>query len=70
MRWLHGSWRESPVPDPFASTKEGGKGALVKCVPVKEQNAQGGTLSGFYRSKNVKNGDKFHVQLSNVPKKC
>ena len=22
MRWLHDSWRESPVPDPFAATKE------------------------------------------------
>ncbi len=34
---------------PFASSKEGGVGANVKSVPVKEQNIQGGTMSSFYK---------------------
>ena len=32
MRWLHGSWRESPVPDPFAASHRGP--AFTSVVPI------------------------------------
>ncbi len=48
---------------PFASTKEGGLGANVKSVPVKEQSIQGGTMSSFYQNNNIKDGDKFIVEI-------
>jgi Deoxyribonuclease NucA/NucB len=48
---------------PFASTVEGGAGASIAAVPVSEQNSQGGTLSSFYTSNNIKVGDKFKVAV-------
>jgi RHS repeat-associated protein len=36
---------------PFASTFQGGAGASINAVPRSEQNFQGGTLSGFYKSR-------------------
>lgn len=47
---------------PFASSKQGGKGAQTSLVPVSEQNSQGGQLSSFYRDNNIKPGDDFIVQ--------
>ena len=48
---------------PFASTKEGEKGARVKEVPAREQSVQGGKLSQFYQRNNIKDGDKFKVKV-------
>ncbi len=48
---------------PFASSKEGGAGANVKSVPVKEQSIQGGTMSSFYQKNNIQDGDKFIVEI-------
>jgi nicotinamidase-related amidase len=48
---------------PFASSKEGGAGANVAGVPLAEQNSQGGTMSAFYRNNNIKDGDKFTVNV-------
>jgi hypothetical protein len=46
---------------PYASTLECGTDAFVAYVPEKEQQIQGGQLSGLYR--NLKNGDRFKVVL-------
>jgi len=51
---------------PFASTKEGGTGAMTMCVPRSEQSSQGGTLGGlygFYAKNNLKDNDPFCVQV-------
>ncbi|KAK3578787.1 hypothetical protein CHS0354_030203 [Potamilus streckersoni] len=47
---------------PFASTAQGGTGATTLCVPLSENNSQGGQLSSFYTRQSVGNGDTFHVQ--------
>ena len=57
----------SPDEYPFASTKEGGEGASVKGVPLKEQRVQGGVLSAFYRKHKIKDGDKFKIKLKPKP---
>lgn len=44
---------------PYASTFEGGKGALVAYVPKQEQNIQGGQLSALYSTMNQ--GEAFLV---------
>lgn len=44
---------------PYASTFEGGTGAMVAYVPKGEQNIQGGELSGLY--KKLSQGDAFLV---------
>ena len=49
---------------PFASTKEGGKGASVEAVSVKEQSIQGGQLSQFYKKNKIKDGDSFNVEVT------
>ena len=47
---------------PYASTTEGGKGADVTNVPVREQSIQGAQLGGFGGVyKNMKTGDAFMV---------
>jgi hypothetical protein len=48
---------------PFASTKQGGKGAAVSAIPVSEQNKQGGKMSSFYQNSNVKDGQSFVVAI-------
>lgn len=48
---------------PFASTRQGGKGAAVRAIPVSEQNAQGGKMSSFYQNNNIKDGDSFIVKV-------
>jgi RHS repeat-associated protein len=53
----------SPDEYPFASTLEGGFGAQVKIVPLKEQQIQGGVLSSFYMKNSIQNGDKFLVKV-------
>ena len=48
---------------PFASSKEGGEGANVKAIKRKEQNKQGGKMSGFYKKHKIKNGQKYVVRV-------
>jgi hypothetical protein len=48
---------------PFASSKEGGKGANVKAISRKEQNKQGGKMSGFYKKHKIKNNTEFIVRI-------
>ncbi|KAL3836343.1 hypothetical protein ACJMK2_021776 [Sinanodonta woodiana] len=47
---------------PFASTSQGGAGATTMCVPLSENNSQGGQLNRFYSKNNVKNKDWFKVR--------
>ncbi|KAL3836380.1 hypothetical protein ACJMK2_021813 [Sinanodonta woodiana] len=47
---------------PFASTSQGGAGATTMCVPLSENNSQGGQLAGFYRKNNVKDKDWFNMR--------
>ncbi|MEX1365614.1 MAG: PAAR-like domain-containing protein [Nannocystaceae bacterium] len=49
---------------PFASCKQGGKGASVEPIPKKQQCQQGGKMSGFYRKHNIKDGDSFIVRIT------
>ncbi|CAB4000890.1 Hypothetical predicted protein [Paramuricea clavata] len=48
---------------PFATTREGGKGAFVKSVPTDEIPFQKYILTHFYRNENVGNGGCFNVKL-------
>ncbi|EYE93635.1 uncharacterized protein EURHEDRAFT_516582 [Aspergillus ruber CBS 135680] len=48
---------------PFASVKEGGRNAHLRCVNINENRSEGGQLSGFY--KKIKNGDKFGITIKN-----
>ena len=48
---------------PFASTYEGGTGAVIAAVPIKENSSQGGQLSAFYRRNSIQDGDCFEVQI-------
>jgi len=52
---------------PFASTQQGGRGAWVGHVPVRQQNIQGGMLGQFYRRFNLKPGAQFIVSVINHP---
>jgi len=59
----------SPDEYPFASTYEGGKPTKgsVAGVPVHEQRVQGGTMSRFYQKYGLGDGDKFQVDVKNIP---
>ncbi|MCJ1470175.1 hypothetical protein MMC07_008820 [Pseudocyphellaria aurata] len=48
---------------PFASVKQGGDGATLRCVDGSENSSEGGQLSNFY--KNLKNGDSFGITVKN-----
>ncbi|CCX12486.1 deoxyribonuclease NucA/NucB-domain-containing protein [Pyronema domesticum] len=48
---------------PFASVKEGGSGAILRCVKSSENSSEGGQLSAFY--KKLKNGEKFGIFVRN-----
>ncbi|KAK0536252.1 hypothetical protein OC835_002092 [Tilletia horrida] len=50
---------------PFASSAEGGAGAVTRCVPSRENSVQGGTLSSFYTNNGVTNGQAYNVGFSN-----
>jgi hypothetical protein len=58
-------WRGPGSPDeyPFASTAQGGEGAQVVGVPLREQRIQGGILSRFYQESGVGDGDPFRVEV-------
>ncbi|KAK3578325.1 hypothetical protein CHS0354_039032 [Potamilus streckersoni] len=47
---------------PFASTSQGGAGATTRCVPLSENNSQGGQLAGFYKKNNVGDKDWFYMK--------
>ena len=49
---------------PYASTKQGGKGAHVEPVPSSENQAVGRDLGKFYRENNIKEGDKFNIKIT------
>ena len=51
---------------PFASSAQGGRGAVVRLVPIRENSIQGGTLAAFYRRYNIGNNDCFNVRMSSV----
>ncbi|CAB4031408.1 Hypothetical predicted protein [Paramuricea clavata] len=46
---------------PFASSQEGGTGAQIMAVPIRENSMQGGLLGGFYRSQGIGDGDCYNV---------
>ena len=48
---------------PFASTYEGGTGAVIAAVPIKENNSQGGQLSAFYGKNDIQDGGCFEVKI-------
>ncbi|GES59952.1 hypothetical protein ATEIFO6365_0002028300 [Aspergillus terreus] len=48
---------------PFASTKEGGSGARLRCVDSTENSSEGGQLSAFYGT--INDGDKFGITIEN-----
>ena len=51
---------------PYASSAEGGKGAVTRGVPSHENSVQGGTLSSFYTRAGVAQGDAYNVAFSNA----
>ncbi len=53
----------SPDEYPFASTMEGGSGAVVKGVPLHEQYTQGGVIGSFYTGQHLHPGDRFYVRV-------
>lgn len=48
---------------PFASSRQGGAGAVVKLVPIRENSIQGGMLAAFYARNNIGNGGCFRVRV-------
>lgn len=51
---------------PYASSQEGGAGAVTRCVPSHENSVQGGTLSSFYSRAGIENGDAYQVAFSST----
>jgi len=54
---------------PFATTREGGRGASIAPVPPVENRRQGGALSAFYAKERVRVGDPFLVVVKGDPKR-
>ena len=52
----------------FATTDEGGNGARVEEVPLREQRCQGGAIAGGYAKAGIGQGDSFLVVISNPAK--
>jgi hypothetical protein len=53
------SWEEFP----FASTAQGGRGATVNLIPIRQNSLHGGTsLSPFYSAARVGSGDTYYVR--------
>ena len=48
---------------PFASTFQGGRGAVVRLVPIRENSIQGGLISAFYRRNRIGHGGCFRVRV-------
>ncbi|XP_028393191.1 uncharacterized protein LOC114517599 [Dendronephthya gigantea] len=49
---------------PFASSRQGGRGAAIRNVPKRQNSIQGGLLGSFYKDKNIGDGDCYTVALS------
>ena len=49
---------------PFASSARGGRGAVVKLVPVGESSIRGAALAAFCRRNKIGNGDCFKVVVN------
>ena len=51
---------------PFASTQEGGGGAILRCVALADNASQGGQLGAFYRhAGGIPNGHQFNIFIRN-----
>ena len=48
---------------PYASTKQGGKGAHVEPVPSSENQEVGRELGVFYLKNHIGEGDKFDIRI-------
>ncbi|KAM7206471.1 Deoxyribonuclease NucA/NucB domain containing protein, partial [Naviculisporaceae sp. PSN 640] len=59
----YGKFGKSCDEFPFASTKEGGTGAFLRCVDGAENSSEGGQLGNFY--KKMKTGDTFKLFIRN-----
>jgi hypothetical protein len=63
-----GFHRRSPADScdefPYATTSQGGKGAVQEHVNVTENKAQGGNLGGFYNANRLHYGEKFHIKVT------
>lgn len=51
---------------PYASSQQGGAGAVTRCVPAHENSVQGGTLSSFYTRSSIQDGDPYTVSFTNT----
>ncbi|RDB30156.1 hypothetical protein Hypma_012347 [Hypsizygus marmoreus] len=49
---------------PFASTTDGGSGAVFSCILVLAQNIQGGVISSFKQRNNMQTGDHYEFSLT------
>lgn len=59
----YGRWGKSCDEFPFASTKEGGAGAMLRCVDGSENSSEGGQLGNFYKT--LANGARFKLFIRN-----
>ncbi|WP_420329470.1 NucA/NucB deoxyribonuclease domain-containing protein [Salinispora pacifica] len=56
----NGSWEEYP----FASTQEGGAGAILSLIPGRQNSAHGrDSLWPFLRDNGIGNGDQYNVRV-------
>lgn len=49
---------------PFASTTDGGAGAVFSCIAVMAQNIQGGVISSFKQRNSMQSGQHYKFQIS------
>ena len=56
-------WGGSCDEFPFASTREGGPNAILRCVDGSENSSEGGQLGNFYKT--INNGNQFDLFITN-----
>jgi uncharacterized protein YuzB (UPF0349 family) len=59
----YNQWGNSCDEYPFASTEEGGTGAILRCVDSTENSSEGGQLGNFYKT--INDGDQFDIFVRN-----
>ncbi|KAL1614901.1 hypothetical protein SLS56_011983 [Neofusicoccum ribis] len=59
----YNQWGNSCDEYPFASSHEGGAGAILRCVDSTENSSEGGQLGNFYGK--INDGDQFNVWVKN-----
>ncbi|EMD85672.1 hypothetical protein COCC4DRAFT_54290 [Bipolaris maydis ATCC 48331] len=59
----YNQWGNSCDEYPFASTHEGGAGAILRCVVDTDNDSEGGQLGNFY--KKINDGDQFDIFVVN-----